>query len=39
MVYGLGANLINDQKRGHPADLRREHLIDHCVLEILPPEK
>ncbi len=40
MVSGLGANLTNDQKRAHLADLRREHLIDQiCVQEILPPER
>jgi hypothetical protein len=40
MVNGIGANLTNDEKREHLADLRREHLIDHvCVQEILPPEK
>jgi hypothetical protein len=40
MVSGLGANLTNEQKRAHLADLRREHLIDQiCVQEILPPER
>ena len=40
MVSGLGANLTNDQKRAHLADLRREHLIGQiCVQEILPPER
>ena len=40
MVNGIGANLTNDEKREHLADLRREHLIDQvCVQEILPPEK
>jgi hypothetical protein len=39
MVNGIGANLTNDEKRAHLADLRREHLIDHvCVQEILPPD-
>ena len=39
MVQGIGANLTNDQKRAHLADLQREHLIDQvCVQEILPPE-
>jgi hypothetical protein len=39
MVNGIGANLTNDEKRAHLADLRREHLIDQvCVQEILPPE-
>jgi hypothetical protein len=27
MVNGIGANLTNDEKRAHLADLRREHLI------------
>jgi hypothetical protein len=40
MVSGLGANLTNDQKRAHLADLRREHLIAQiCVQESVPPEK
>ena len=40
MNNGIGANLTNDEKRAHLADLRREHLIDQvCVQEILPPEK
>jgi hypothetical protein len=40
MTNGIGANLTNDEKRAHLADLRREHLIDQvCVQEILPPEK
>ena len=40
MVSGLGANLTNDQKRAHLADLRREHLIGQiCVQELLPPER
>ena len=39
MVQGIGANLTNDQKRAHLADLHREHLIDQiCIQEILPPE-
>jgi len=28
MVNGIGANLTNDEKRAHLADLRREHLVD-----------
>ena len=28
MTKGLGADLTNDQKKAHLADLRREHLID-----------
>ena len=40
MVNGIGANLTNDEKRAHLADLRREHLIGQvCVQEILPPKK
>jgi hypothetical protein len=40
MVNGIGANLTNDEKRAHLADLRRDHLIDQvCVQEILPPER
>ena len=40
MVNGIGANLTNDEKMAHLADLRREHLIDQfCIQEILPPEK
>ena len=39
MVNGIGANLTNDGKRAHLADLHREYLIDQvCVQEILPPE-
>jgi hypothetical protein len=39
MVYGIGENLTNDEKRAHLIDLRREHLIDKvCIQEILPPE-
>jgi hypothetical protein len=40
MTQGIGANLSNDEKRAHLADLKREHLIDEvCIQEILPPEK
>jgi hypothetical protein len=40
MTNGIGANLTNDEKRAHLADLRREHLINQvCIQEILPPEK
>ena len=40
MTQGLGANLTNDEKRAHLADLKREHLIDQvCIQEILPPEE
>ena len=39
MTQGLGANLTNDQKRAHLADIRRGHLVDKiCLVEILPPE-
>ena len=39
MTDGIGANLTNDEKRAHLADLRREHLIDQvCIQEILPPK-
>ena len=39
MTQGLDANLTNDEKRAHLADLKREHLIDQvCIQEILPPE-
>ena len=40
MTRGIGANLTNDEKRAHLADLRRDQLIDQvCPQEILPPEK
>jgi hypothetical protein len=40
MTKGIGANLANDEKRAHLADIKRGHLIDQvCVQEILPPEK
>ena len=40
MVESIGANLTNDEKRAHLADLRREHLIDRVYLqEMLPPKK
>ncbi len=39
MTQGIGANLTNEQKRAHIADIRRDHLIDDiCLVEILPPE-
>jgi hypothetical protein len=39
LVQGIGANLSNDHKRAHLADIRREHLVDEvCPQEILPPE-
>ena len=40
MTKGIGANLTNDEKRAHLADIKREHLIDQvCPQEILPPQK
>ncbi len=40
MVNGIGANLTNEEKRAHLADIRREHLVDQvCIVEILPPER
>jgi hypothetical protein len=40
MTKGIGANLTNDEKRAHLADIKREHLIEQvCPQEILPPEK
>jgi hypothetical protein len=40
MTQGIGANLTNDEKRAHLADLKREHLVDQvCIQEILPPER
>ena len=40
MTKGIGANLSNDEKRAHLADLKRENLIDQiCTQEILPPGK
>ncbi len=39
MTQGLGADLPNEAKRAHLADLGREHLVDQvCLQEILPPE-
>ena len=39
LTQGIGAHLTNDQKRGHLADIKREHLIDAiCQIEILPPD-
>ena len=35
MTQGIGAHLTNDEKRAHPTDLKREHLIDQvCIQEI-----
>ena len=40
MTQGIGANLSNDHKRAHIADLKRENLIDQiCTQEVIPPEK
>ena len=40
MTQGVGAELPNEAKRAHLADIGREHLIDQiCVQEILPPEQ
>jgi hypothetical protein len=40
MTKGIGANLTNDEKRAHLADLKRDYLIDQvCTQEILPPEQ
>ena len=39
MTNGIGANIPNEQKRLHLADIGREHLVeDVCIQEILPPE-
>ena len=39
LTQGLGAALTNDEKRAHPTDIGRGHLIDDvCVQEYLPPE-
>ena len=39
MTRGISANLTNEEKRAHLADLRRERLIDQvCIQEVLPPE-
>jgi len=39
MTQGIGADLPNEAKRAHLADIGREHLIDQiCLQEILPPE-
>ncbi|MEK9900808.1 MAG: hypothetical protein ACPGQ5_11570 [Alphaproteobacteria bacterium] len=39
MTQGVGANLANEHKRAHLADIGRGHLVDQvCVQEILPPE-
>jgi hypothetical protein len=39
MTQGLGANLPNEAKRSHLADIGRDHLIEQiCLQEILPPE-
>ncbi len=39
MTAGIGAEVPNEHKRAHLADLKREHLVDDvCIQEILPPE-
>ncbi len=39
MTQGIGANLTNNQKRAHLADIGRAALVDQvCVQEIIPPE-
>ena len=32
MTRGIGANLTNDEKRAHLADIRRERLIDQVCI-------
>jgi len=40
MTQGIGANLTNDEKRGHLIDLKRERLIDEvCTQEICLPKE
>ena len=40
MTKGVGANLSNEEKRAHLADIKREHLIDEIIIqEILPPNQ
>ena len=40
MTKGIGANLSNEEKRAHLADIKREHLIDEILIqEILPPNQ
>jgi hypothetical protein len=36
MTQGLGANLTNDEKRAHLADLKREYLIDQVCIQECP---
>ena len=39
MTADIGADLANEQKRAHLAELNCEHLVDEvCIYEILPPE-
>ena len=39
MTKGIGANLTNDEKKAHLADIGRARLIEQvCIQEILPPE-
>jgi hypothetical protein len=37
MTKGIGANLTNQEKRAHLADIRREHLVDQVCVQA--PEK
>ena len=40
LTKGVGANLSNEEKRAHLADIKREHLIDDIIIqEILPPNQ
>ncbi|MEE2687815.1 MAG: hypothetical protein VX430_00165 [Pseudomonadota bacterium] len=40
LTKGVGANLSNEEKRAHLADIKREHLIDEIIIqEILPPNQ
>jgi len=40
MTIGVGANISNEQKRAHLANLGRDHLIEGvCEQEILPSEE
>ena len=39
MTQGIGANLTNDEKRAHLADLKREHLLMRYVFKRFCPLK
>ena len=40
LTKGVGANLSNEEKRAHLADIKREHLINEIIIqEILPPNQ